>query len=61
MKKIYPLILFILSISLAKSQDSKWTPEESMKIKSINQVNISNDGKYIGICSKGSNYGRRKI
>ena len=47
MKKIYPLILFILSISFAKSQELKWTPEESMKIKSISQVNISNDGKYI--------------
>ena len=34
-------------ISLAHSQDKKWNPEQSMKIKSISQVNMSNDGKYI--------------
>ena len=47
MKKNFLLALFILFISFAKSQESIWTPEESMKIKSISQVNMSEDGKYI--------------
>lgn len=47
MKRNYLLAFIILFISFAKSQEIKWTPEESMKIKSISQVNISEDGKYI--------------
>ena len=47
MKKNFLLALFILFISFAKSQETKWTPEESMKFKSISQVNMSEDGKYI--------------
>jgi len=47
MKKNFLLILFVMFISFAKSQDLKWTPNESMKIKSISQVNMSEDGKYI--------------
>jgi len=42
------LILFILfCANEINSQDLKWTPEESMKIKSIGQVNVSQNGKYI--------------
>jgi len=47
MKKILMISLTTFFISLAHSQDKKWNPEQSMKIKSISQVNMSNDGKYI--------------
>ena len=47
MKKNFLLFLFVLCISIAKSQELKWTPEESMNIKSISQVNMSEDGEYI--------------
>jgi len=43
-------ILFLLSISLISfslSSQDVWSPEESMKIKSISQTDISNDGKYV--------------
>ena len=43
-------LLFILSINLISfslSSQDVWSPEESMKIKSINQTDISNDGEYI--------------
>ena len=43
-------LLFILSINLISfslSSQDVWSPGESMKIKSINQTDISNDGKYI--------------
>ena len=52
MKKNYILAFFILFISFVKSQEIKWTPEESMKIKSISQVRISEDGKYIAYVVK---------
>ena len=47
MKKKYLIVLFFLFISFAKSQELKWNPEESMNIKSISQVNMSENGKYI--------------
>ena len=43
-------ILFILTINLISfslSPQDVWSPKELMKIKSINQTDISNDGKYI--------------
>mgnify|MGYP001430416067 CR=1 FL=1 len=43
-------ILFLLSISLISfslSSQDVWSPEETMKIKSISQTDISNDGKYV--------------
>ena len=43
-------LLFILSINLISfslSSQDVWSPKEIMKIKSINQTDISNDGKYI--------------
>ena len=42
-------IFFLLCITLFSSNifsQKNWTPKESMKIKSISQTDISNDGKY---------------
>ena len=39
-------MLSISLISFSLSSQDVWSPEESMKIKSISQTDISNDGKY---------------
>ena len=40
-------MLSISLISFSLSSQDVWSPEESMKIKSISQTDISNDGKYV--------------
>ena len=40
-------MLSISLISFSLSSQDVWSPDESMKIKSISQTDISNDGKYV--------------
>ncbi len=40
-------MLSISLISFSLSSQDVWSPEETMKIKSISQTDISNDGKYV--------------
>lgn len=50
MKKVILFACLFLSFSILKAQDSNnltWTPEYSMKFKSISDVDLSPDGKHI--------------